>query len=405
MSSIKIIHNNTARRLTVNENTQWNEIAERLSNLFQLHPSASIVLSYIDSDNDTITLSTTTELQEALAQGVTRFNATIGGSDSTSDDWVVPGAETPRTIESAFESLYVAETVHPKVTESTEEATIQASPYQTTIEDTEDLPKYNEEAEKPKLDKGKQKDETGESSRAGSTHSAKEGEGAFSFEGIQEQLQKLCEEFKDVIEQNPQLLETANTLMEQLVQNIPVDIDIFATLLNGADKDDGQRRPFEFAFRPGPPFARGPFGRGPSCHSFRSPHNIGMTGVHPFFAGHPYGGRHGGCGARQKEDGYATFAECLRQFKERAGSDEAIRSRCGAWQEKRRMATARTEQSIKDKIESLNAMGFYETYSDESFEELVGRYDGNIERIVEVLVQRQQNKEATGDQKINGYDI
>lgn len=390
MSSIKIVYSNTARRLTVNETTQWSEIAERLSSLFQLRPSTSIVLSYIDSDNDTITLNTTAELQEVIAQGVTKFNATIGGSDSTSDDWVVPGVETPRTIESAFESLHVDETpsqLYSKMTESTEEATLQANSYQTTIEDTEELPKYHEKDEKPKFDKGKQREETGESSRAGSMHTAEEEGGekgdAFPFEKIQEQLQKLCEQFKDVIEQNPQLLETANALMEQLGQSIPVDIDIFASFLDGAhnDGDNDQRGPFDFAFRPGPPFSRGPFGRGPSCHGFRGPYNMGMTGVHPFFAGRPYGGRRGRCPARQRE------------------------GECAAWKERHQRAAADAEQAVKAKIESLNAMGFHETFSDESFEELIGRYDGNIERVVDVLVQRQQNKERADDQKVYGYEF
>ncbi|PCH37204.1 hypothetical protein WOLCODRAFT_39041, partial [Wolfiporia cocos MD-104 SS10] len=41
----------------------WSDLAARIENLFSI-PAAAIALSYIDSDNDEVTLNTEEELQQ-----------------------------------------------------------------------------------------------------------------------------------------------------------------------------------------------------------------------------------------------------------------------------------------------------------------------------------------------------
>lgn len=120
---------------------------------------------------------------------------------------------------------------------------------------------------------------------------------------------------------------------------------------------------------------------------------------HPFFSGHLPTRR--GCSRGGFRD-RCWGAE--RQCQEKAGpwkADQwrATGARHGACEERRSEAS---EADIQTKIESLSAMGFYETGADETFEELLGRYGGNVERVVQVLLQRQQGGE-TG--KVNGYDL
>lgn len=73
MPSIKVVYNSICRRMSVDEDSEWQGITQYLSKLFQL-PSSSVFLEYTDCDNDTIVLDTIKELFEAIGSGIQKFN-------------------------------------------------------------------------------------------------------------------------------------------------------------------------------------------------------------------------------------------------------------------------------------------------------------------------------------------
>lgn len=79
MVFIKVTNNNTTRKIPIEETSSWGEIVERLSNFFQLG-TESPELTYLDREDDQITLSTIAELQEAISDGVKIFNLSSGVS-------------------------------------------------------------------------------------------------------------------------------------------------------------------------------------------------------------------------------------------------------------------------------------------------------------------------------------
>jgi len=72
MTSIKVTNNSITRKLHVNNTSSWDGIIEHLSNVFALDME-SLELTYVDCDNVVITLSTITELQDAMNDGIKTF--------------------------------------------------------------------------------------------------------------------------------------------------------------------------------------------------------------------------------------------------------------------------------------------------------------------------------------------
>lgn len=72
MTSIKVTYNNIIRKIRVDDTSSWEGVIERLSNVFSVTAN-SLELTYVDCDNDIITLSTIAELQEALLDDIKTF--------------------------------------------------------------------------------------------------------------------------------------------------------------------------------------------------------------------------------------------------------------------------------------------------------------------------------------------
>ncbi|RUP44799.1 hypothetical protein BC936DRAFT_148997 [Jimgerdemannia flammicorona] len=389
-SAIKVVYNSVARRIAVQPTTEWSELSQTFASLFGLPPSSSsaITLSYTDSDGDTITLDTTLEIHDTIAQGITKFRLNDGAGD-----WILEGAETPKTVESSrvFEPVVVevkpvesSRAFEPVVVEelkASEESIpepveiVAPKPrvgrnYATTIE-TEEEEEEEEEESRPaypssRQEKGKWRAESpAESSRSASTASQpsatatatprQSDEEVPPFVLVAQQLEKLCDQFRDVLNHNPQIVEAANDLMDQVTRNIPVDIDRFAAWLNARRDQDAQAnninpfsQPFPFAEFQHPLFQDG-----------------GFAPAHPLW------------GAQRPANPWEQKQQ---------------QRPANPWEQKQHQRSV--DGDFGSKIAQLNAMGFVETYSNESFERLLKRYEGNVDRVVEVLIQRQTDATA-----------
>ncbi|RUS30411.1 hypothetical protein BC938DRAFT_479417 [Jimgerdemannia flammicorona] len=445
MTTIKIINGPTARRITVTPTTEWSTLSRTLSTLFNLPVASTPSLSYTDVDDDTVTLDTTAELQDAIAQGTTRFRL---NDSPNAGEWVLEGTETPRTVadtasvRSGIEGLSLEEPKAPPK-------------YSTTVEEEEEK---EVEDQANSVEKGKQKEKMIPDEETKQQQQPEEEQAPFVK--IAQQLERLCEQFRDVLEQNPELVATAHELMDQVNRNVSVDIDEFASWLNGRREgatSGSSTAPFDFFVQLS---GRPVLGAHPFFGGYPGWHNRGFGGHPGWHRGGFRGGRcgpwgRGGCPGRSQpeeqqpltEEEKAARAERCRAWKEARGAH--CQRRCGgdsdkalteeekaahaekvrAWKEaycQRRGESqpesteeelkARAEQikawkaaraaqwgrlweehlgqaqgqelsteELKSKIGQLNDMGFF----DEDVEELLKRYNGNVERVVEIVVQRQ----------------
>jgi hypothetical protein len=76
MSSIKVTKSNVTRKIRVDDTSSWEVVSQRILEVF---PSSaeSLALTYVDRDNDVITLSTIVELRDALGDGVKKFDLAL----------------------------------------------------------------------------------------------------------------------------------------------------------------------------------------------------------------------------------------------------------------------------------------------------------------------------------------
>src|SRR4051812_27564064 len=87
MPSIKVTRNNVNRRFNVEETSSWEDVARQISKSFESDVTA-LTLTYVDDDDDVITISTIAELRNAMCDNVERFylSISVDQDSSISDD-------------------------------------------------------------------------------------------------------------------------------------------------------------------------------------------------------------------------------------------------------------------------------------------------------------------------------
>src|SRR4051812_2485413 len=104
MPSIKITDNNVTRKIRIEETSSWDDIVRRIADVFSL-TAGSLVLTYTDDDDDVITLSTITELQEAMLEGIKKFDVSFSTDrDSSTSEAVTEVITVPAKRERDVDS-------------------------------------------------------------------------------------------------------------------------------------------------------------------------------------------------------------------------------------------------------------------------------------------------------------
>ncbi|KAG9284194.1 hypothetical protein G9A89_002854 [Geosiphon pyriformis] len=108
MTTIKVIYKSIIRRFSLPSNTRWTDLEAKVRELFSIPSTIPIQLSYRDEDGDAITLSTDFELQEILTQqpqGTTfKFILSVLSVDENEenkadeDSWVLESRERAESI-------------------------------------------------------------------------------------------------------------------------------------------------------------------------------------------------------------------------------------------------------------------------------------------------------------------
>ncbi|CAI2174546.1 19551_t:CDS:1 [Funneliformis geosporum] len=359
MTSFKVSYQSTVRRFSIPDTVTWSDLESKLRLLFSLPSTLKFSLSYKDEDGDIITLSTNLELQEFLSsqspQSTLKFSlnpeksknffADTFSSNASENDFV-PVEKEKYFLDDALKHVTVMDFV-------------------------------NDESSTPSVSKGKKKESPAEpSASAFNEHQQEENkqpspnndeEQRAPFIELAEQFQKLHDQFNDVFLKNPQLVEQANTIMDNILQNVPVDFNQWAQWLNtfrsegdlpnqGSEtnnnsREGGQQRANDF----------GQFGQ--FSNFFSSPHELLSN---PWIQ-------------RVFQD---VSANGFGNFSRSTGFNGPWNSNGGC----QRRQEDLSQEALKEKINSLHSMGFWE--DDVKNEELLKRYNGNIERVVEILIRQ-----------------
>ncbi|KAL1925521.1 uncharacterized protein VTP21DRAFT_404 [Calcarisporiella thermophila] len=353
--SVKFILRNKARRISLDtENTTWEQLKEKLRTLFPLVTNPT--LQYHDHDGDIISLDTTEELREALATNITRFY--LVSSDSEGWDFVAAGAQTPRT--EVTENFV---TPAPEQERAEGESNVNAGDSEkgkyraVTVEDVAEDNATPMETEGVAANPQEEGSSTGEAK-----NSASQGEGQSTQEGeppfvkLAREVEGLAERFRDLLDQNPEIIERINSIMNHVAENIAVNFDVqnLEHWLQSLQNNEQYRQFGGFGGFGGPWWGR----RG--CHGWQR-----------------------GCGD--------TYFNQGRRFS--PGSANCGYGRFGATgsqHQQQQQQTANFEQEIDELVKQLHAMGFY---GETDLEDLLRRYHGNVPRVVEVLVNRRNEAE------------
>ncbi|KAG9297701.1 hypothetical protein G9A89_011216 [Geosiphon pyriformis] len=463
MASIKVIYKSTVRRFTLASpsTTSWAHLEDTLRNLFSIPSTIPIQLSYTDEDGDVITLSTDFELQEILTQqpqGTTfKFNLTTlaaDGDEANKDAWVLESRERAPSVNTvrSDETVNIREGVaglqiqEEPVVVNPENSFLQNSTPQKTqkpiqidekifttkepiVEPQSRPPSYyhaalSDEANDPispqnDSEKGKKKDAPGETSAKAASSSTPKTDESTPIIDLAANFEKLLNQFHDVLISNPQIIETANGVMEQILAAVPVDLQIWKEWLASfrnrsgsptdyAREDEGddyndetnqqqqqhqhqrqqrqqQGGPSFFPnFPPGFPFHNGapwdapgfPFG-GSAPFAFSQDNFNHATGNRCGRSNYNKCAQRGTGGCRRGP--YGTRG---RPF---GGHQQHWQSHAQPQEEKI------TQEAIKEKLNILHQMGYWE--DDEQNTDLLTRYNGNLERVIEVLIQQHERRD------------
>jgi len=279
MPIIKATYQSTMRRFSIAETATWAELESNLRTLFSLPPTLSFSLSYTDEDGDVITLSTDLEVQDILSNH----------HSNTPLKFII----VPRSTEDSQQFN------NGKQKAAEEDIPLEPS--------STDQQKSNEEETKA------------------------------PFIDLAQRFQTLLEQVRPALDKNPQLVEQANTIMDQILQNIPVDIDMWDQWFK-SHFNEFQRQ------------------------------NQNSNNSRQF------------------------FSQNIEPWIRRVGQDVFNSSNCPFVGQRQQNDQRLDDEVLDEKLKILHSMGFWE--DDAKNIELLEKYSGNIDKVVEVLITIQNEKVA-----------
>lgn len=344
---IKVSFQGVTRRVRFQD---WPSFEQQLHSLFEVPSTQRIHLAYKDADDDVISLSTETELRELIAstEGTVRLSIQLGNG---AEDWVMEGVETPTVASTPAEPAA-----------STPLDTNYRKPYVIDVPDEDARPVSSSSSNKGKAPEHSTA-EAGPSTSSPPTpppankpnETTEETEDTPPFVKVAQDFSALLDSFSDVIEKNPQLTERFNSVFDQILKAVPIDLSSIAEQLGNLREQQGDEKTTEQQQNP---FANHPFA--PFLGALGGGGFGGAFGQHPFAAafGQGHGRGHGPCGRK-------SFQGCPQRQP----------------QEPRQPLS---QEQLDEKLKTLHSMGFWQ--DDEQNKDLLNRYGGNVERVVEVLL-------------------
>ncbi|CAI2168587.1 1853_t:CDS:2 [Funneliformis geosporum] len=457
MVNIKVTHKNTVRRFVLpTHNATWTDLEAKLRGLYNIPTSTFFTLSYVDEDDDVITLSTDTEFQEVLSSQISapyiKFDLKFStgdssdGEDSNNEAWVFEGNITSTTNQEAqfikigSEESSIIKPIslfNDELTSSTKKTFLvdENETFENVEKDDED-----DEEKDDREDKGKHKEVIGESSSNYVSSSMElnqpsplqDQDNQVTVAELAEQFQKMLDQFKKQVVKDHKL---AGNMMDQFLRSLVEkyiqdnqsqdnlqeeesqdqgkiqdniqsrEMDFFndhSPLFNSRrqSQDQSQQRGHDPFFDEHPPLF--------NTHQVSTPLLPGSFPVAQKSTPCPWAGQ-----ARPETDSLEMRQNVRgsghRSQKHREGRREGRReeAREEVREETREEAdifslamepieqivsTEPTEPDVTspyyEEIKTLNDMGFWR--DEDQYLELLTLYTGNLDRVIEVLLERQE---------------
>ncbi|KAI8841766.1 hypothetical protein BC829DRAFT_402136 [Chytridium lagenaria] len=433
----KIAYSGTLRTQAVNEATTWQEFEANIRRLHSISSSSQISVTYTDSDGDRIALDTDGELLDLIRQirgssrPTIRFEVTSARPEGDSSSFVLVGEKPSPPASVAEEPAIIVETSNSATEVSTPvqvEASIEATvPVKVTASaeatppvhgrtipivdiTNEDLKPYSfasTETEKPKVeeekvdntDKGKKPAETTDEDPG--EGSSKSGNGPeFKFEKFSENLEPLLEQLKTEFEKSnlgpifEKIATEAKTNLEPALNDI--FSNIHRSFANAQNASNVPPNPFF-------PFAQPPFTRASPCHSQRGP-RCGRFArpsfEHPTFPFAPASSEDStwpprwsgivcdSCdaksfsGARHKCSNCPDYDLCAGCYP----SANVLHDASHTFVKVRHPR----EKLMEEALQRIRELGLvYDDASEAKAKEMLVRYGGNADRVVEILLREE----------------
>ncbi|CAG8543537.1 10716_t:CDS:1 [Acaulospora colombiana] len=269
MVNVKVIYKNTFRRFAISECSSWSEIESKIRALFSIIPKTEISLSYVDEDDDVITLSTDMEFREILSRkagGTIKFNLTIVETNDISADQLITNSQQVINESSGGESdctnvsskwlmeRAVGVTQLENTSNSEVSAMLDCSEYtnnitmkiSTILDSTEmqiDGPSVSDTSTEQFSTSASGRDivieyddlyvtEKEDESQTLEISTQQQNDNDSLYYDHLEKFHSLVEQSRDVLIKHPQILETVNQIMGEIIRTIPANAENFSQWLN-----------------------------------------------------------------------------------------------------------------------------------------------------------------------------
>ncbi|CAG8433607.1 10912_t:CDS:2 [Diversispora eburnea] len=369
--SIKVSYQKTNRRFAIAKNAKWSELETSIRTLYSFPPTFSFALTYTDEDSDIITLRSDLELQEILSQphsSTLKFTIVpyeIENKDIESN--IDKGIES--NIDKGIESS-IGKGIESSIIESSIDKDIENNISKDNNFSKDD--KYNksndinkgnkdndisnlEVEEIDQLSQYFSKQHSSNQSPYDEQNHQEEQTSKPPFIDLAAQFQKLIDQFRPLIEQHPRLIEQANNVMDQILHNIPVDLEMWTQWFK--DQIADIQRNFRDVKA-----------------NISDEENINIFDEIQRFA------------QNAVQSGQSIAQNAVQ-------SGQSIAQNARKWSPPWiRGDFFMTEEEINEKLTSLRSMGFR---NDKENEELLKKYYGNVEKVVEILLSEQNDSEYT----------
>ncbi|CAG8614441.1 3566_t:CDS:1 [Dentiscutata erythropus] len=321
MPIIKVAYQSTVRRFSIAETTTWTELESNLRTLFSLPPTLPFSLSYTDEDGDVITLSTDLEIQDILSNH---------HSNTPLRFTIIPRSTQDPQQSQQFNNANITFQAPP------------AEPLSRHVTVTDESEEQIFTPSIPSISKGKQRaaeEDTPCEPSSTDQQKSNEEETRAPFIDLAQRFQNLLEQVRPALDKNPQLVEQANTIMDQILRNIPVDIDMW---------DQWFKSHF---------------------NEFQQHQNSNNSRQFP-----------------------SVFSQNIEPWLRRVGQDVLNASNCPFVGQRQQNDQKLDDETLDEKLKILHSMGFWE--DDVKNIELLEKYSGNIDKVVEVLITIQNERIA-----------
>ncbi|CAG8578165.1 9638_t:CDS:2 [Cetraspora pellucida] len=245
-ASLKITHLNSVRKLTVPLSIQWTKLEEQIRTIFSVPSGTPFLLRYRDEDGDLITLNSDLEFEQVLRSGArVKFLLTLPQDEleQSNIDWEISSESSADTIS---EEPVLVQQENEKDDDEIEEFDMESGDSQLTFQnelvvtidkkdeemsETSNHDEVESETTHDFLDVASLLHPSFEQREPGQRQELHELVAYLSFKEFSTKVEQVIQKCHKVITDNPEMLATANSVLDDVLENTPMYIEFVLNML------------------------------------------------------------------------------------------------------------------------------------------------------------------------------